>query len=208
MYTKGSARIVLYSCWYSFIVQAPYYKRQNSLDRQFKRCCALHMGHKMYTSVQLQKYVYHAEVQRWRHQSRGGRFEVRSCKAWSAYVCCSAGRLESTMASREAVTLAATVGQHLDFGEVNVSADSATIRKVIEAIFWGLSDTSHVASSTQMQREPLMAVLLETCKGWIADGYCIAIGHIFAGRLFLNDGINQADTVPKASMRPHQDKAQ
>ena len=91
---------------------------------------------------------------------------------------------------------------------MNVSADSATIREVIETIFWDLTEASHDASLTQMQREPLMALLLEACKDWIADGYCIAIGHIFAGRLFLNDGINQADTVPKASMRPHQDTAQ
>ena len=50
-----------------------------------------------------------------------------------------------------------------------------------------------------------MAALLEVCKGWIADGYYN--GSIF-GRLYLIDGTNKADKVPKASMRPHQDKAQ
>ena len=118
---------------------------------------------------------------------------------------CSAGRLETTMASREAATLAATVGQHLAFGEVNVSADSDTIRRVIEAIFWNLTEAGLVASSTQMQREPLMALLLEACKDWIARGYCI--GQVF-GRLYMSYLEAYADIVPKASsMRPHQDKA-
>lgn len=170
------------------------------------------MGHKMYTSVQLQKYVYHAEVQRWRHQSRGGRFEVRSCKAWSAFVCAHQAAAQAD-SSRQWLPEGPPLWQRQSgstwtLGEVNVSADSATIREVIETIFWDLTEASHDASLTQMQREPLMALLLEACKDWIADGYCIAIGHIFAGRLFLNDGINQADTVPKASMRPHQDTAQ
>ena len=83
---------------------------------------------------------------------------------------------------------------------------SGGVRKVIEAIFWNPTEASLVASSWQMQREPLMAILLEACKDWLARGYCI--GHVF-GRLYLNCLEACADIVPKASsMRPHQDTAQ